>query len=321
MNLIYPILIFVIVIFFYIHIINEYKVSEDLEVYEIDYQSNGVLQDACEIKQPVIFERPSKINFPSLESFKQTVVIKDLHDYNNNDNISVDSIELPCSSFLQLAQNDLSRRYFSENNQTFIDESGLGKIFQSLDKELKPKNVFSTKHDILLASNGVCTPFRYHTDSRRFIQLIQGSAKIKMTSKKYSKYLDEIKDYENLEFRSPINVWNINEESTPIDKIQFIEFDIPCGSIVFIPSFWWFSIKYNESNTIILECRYSNISNKLAFGFDLFRHYLQEFSIIRNYKRKIGFTSDSIMETDIPNETEEETTDLPNETEEETKAY
>jgi hypothetical protein len=73
MNLIYPILIFVIVVFLYIHIINEYKVSEDLEVYEIDYQSNGILQDACEIKQPVIFERPLKFNFPPLESFKQTV--------------------------------------------------------------------------------------------------------------------------------------------------------------------------------------------------------------------------------------------------------
>jgi hypothetical protein len=266
--------------------LNEYKTSEDLEVYEIDYQTNDLLQDTCEIKQPVIFERQSKIDFPSLESFKQTVEIKDLNDYNEN-NISVDSIELPCSTFLQLIQNDSSSRYFSENNQTFIDESGLQKFFQSLDNELKPKNILSIKHDILLASNGVCTPFRYHTDSRRFINVVNGSIKIKMTSKKYTKYLDEIKDYENLEFSSRVNVWNVDGNTNITDKIQFIEFDVPCGSIVYIPPFWWFSIKYQENETIMLECRYSNICNKVAFIFDSFYHYIEEYNIIRNYKRKI----------------------------------
>jgi hypothetical protein len=284
MNLVYPILTFMIVIFCYIHIINEYKVSEDLEVYEIDYQTNNLLQDTCEIKQPVIFERQTKIDFPSLESFKQTVEIKDLNDY-NDDNI-IDSIELPCSTFLQLTRNDSLSRYFSENNQTFIDESGLGKIFQTLDNELKPNSIISTKHDILLASNGVCTPFRYHTDSRRFVNVVKGSIKMKMTSKKYTKYLDEIKDYENLEFSSRVNVWN-DGNSIITDKIQFIEFDVPCGSIVYIPPFWWFSIKYKECDTVMLECRYSNICNKVAFIFDSLRHYLEEYNIIRNYKRKV----------------------------------
>jgi hypothetical protein len=104
-----------------------------------------------------------------------------------------------------------------------------------------------------------------------------------MTSKKYSKYLDEIKDCDNLEFRSLVHVWKIDDTSKAIDKIQFIEFDIPCGSIVHVPSFWWFSIKYNEGNTIILECTYSNISNKVAFMFDSIRHYL----LLSNYNLRI----------------------------------
>lgn len=297
MNIIYPIVTFFIVYICYSHIINEYKVSEDLEVYEIDYQTNLLLQEACEIKQPVIFEKTTKINFPSLESFKQTVEVKDLNDYNNVDNITVDSLELPCSSFLQLIQNDLSSRYFSENNQIFIDESGISKIFQSLDNELKPNNTITTSHDILIASNGLCTPFRYHTDSRKFIYVVNGSVKIKMTSKKYTKYLDEIRDYENLEFRSRMNVWT---SDTKIDKVQFIEFDIPCGSVIFIPSFWWYSIKYQESNTIMLECKYSNISNKIAFLSNSFRHYLQEYNMVRNFTRKIDIKKyDEIVEDAI----------------------
>lgn len=286
MNGIYPILIFVIVIFCYIHIINEHKVSEDLEVYEMDYNSNTVLQETCNIRQPVIFDRPNKIVFPSLENFKQTVTIKDLKDYIDSNEVSIETIELPCSSFLQLIKNDSTARYLSENNQTFIDESGLSKIFTDLDLELKPNNLNTTKHDIIIASIDVCSPLRYHTDSRRFLYVVKGSLKMKMTSKKFTKYLDEIKDFENLEFRSAINIWN-NDNSTVIDKIQFIEFDIPCGHILYIPSFWWYSMKYNETDTIVLECRYSSISNKVAFMFDSFRHYLQEYNIIRGVKRAV----------------------------------
>jgi hypothetical protein len=105
-----------------------------------------------------------------------------------------------------------------------------------------------------------------------------------MTSKKYSKYLNEIRDYENLEFRSPIDVWN---NSTMLDKIQFIEFDIQCGQVVYIPSFWWHSIKYSAPDTLLMECKYSSIANKVAFGFDLLRHYLQQHNIIRGYKRAV----------------------------------
>ena len=285
MNSIYPIIIFVIVFFCYIHVINEYKVSEDLEVYEMDYSSNSILQEICDIRQPVIFERHNKINFPSLEAFKQTVAIKDLKDYIDNKN-SIESIELPCSSFLQLIKNDSSARYLSENNQTFIDESGLEKFFLDLDIELKSNNLVTKRHDIMIASNNVCTPFRYHTDSRRFLYVTRGSLKMKMTSKKFTKYLDEIKDFESLEFRSPIDVWNL-DNSKIIDKIQFIEFDIPCGHIIYIPSFWWYSMKFNESDTIVLECRYSSVSNKVAFIFDSFRHYLQEYNIVRGVKRVV----------------------------------
>jgi hypothetical protein len=281
MNGIYPFLVFLVVIFLYIHIISEYKVSEDLEVYEMDYKSNSNLQETCDVRQPVIFELPTRINFPSLETFKQPLTIKDLKDYRDVDKISIDSVELPCSTYLQLIKNDASSSYFSENNHTFIDESGLGKFFTELDVFLKPNNVLSTKHDILIASDGVCTPFRYHTDSRRYLYVANGLVKIKMTSKKFSKYLNEIQDFENLEFRSQIDVWN---NSTMLDKIQFIEFDIQCGQVVYIPSFWWHSIKYSAPDTLLLECKYSSFANKVAFGFDLFRHYLQQHNIIRGYK-------------------------------------
>ena len=50
------IILFITVLVIYIHIINQFKTSEDLEVYEMDYTNNIHLQEVCDIKQPVLFE-------------------------------------------------------------------------------------------------------------------------------------------------------------------------------------------------------------------------------------------------------------------------
>jgi hypothetical protein len=49
------ILIFLTIIFLYIHIMAQFKKSEDLEIYEMDYSTNQNLQETCSVKQPVLF--------------------------------------------------------------------------------------------------------------------------------------------------------------------------------------------------------------------------------------------------------------------------
>ena len=56
MNIYFHILIFLIILFMYIHLVQQYKRSEDLEIYEMDYTNNDNLQEVCDIKQPVLFE-------------------------------------------------------------------------------------------------------------------------------------------------------------------------------------------------------------------------------------------------------------------------
>ena len=52
----YNVLIFLLVLFIYIHITHQLKRSEDLEIYELDYTTNSHLQEVCDVKQPVLFE-------------------------------------------------------------------------------------------------------------------------------------------------------------------------------------------------------------------------------------------------------------------------
>lgn len=278
-------IIFVIVLFSYIHIYNEYKTSEDLEIYEMDYRNNENLQETCNIKQPVIFERTKMIELPDLLKYKQILTVKDVNDYDKS-GTDYNGVQLPCNSLIQLIKSDKNSRYFSENNQTFIEESGLYKQVNQLDSELKPKYAIHTKYDILLGSQNTCTPFRYHTNTRKYIYIAKGgNMRIKMASWKYTKYLHEIKDYENLEFRSPVNIWDTQSKySDDIDKIEFIEFDLNFGNVIYIPPYWWYSIKYLEEDTIIFEYNYFSIMNKIAFLGDSCKYYLQQQNIIENFK-------------------------------------
>ena len=55
MNIFFHFVIFCLVVFFYLHMKAQYKVSEDLEIYELDYTDNQHLQEICDAKQPILF--------------------------------------------------------------------------------------------------------------------------------------------------------------------------------------------------------------------------------------------------------------------------
>ena len=44
MNLFFHLLIFIIILFIYLHVVNQLKTIEDLEMYELDYKDNDYLQ-------------------------------------------------------------------------------------------------------------------------------------------------------------------------------------------------------------------------------------------------------------------------------------
>ena len=41
--------LFLLVLFFYIHVTAQFKKSEDLEIYEMDYSDNAHLQEVCDV--------------------------------------------------------------------------------------------------------------------------------------------------------------------------------------------------------------------------------------------------------------------------------
>ena len=140
----------------------------------------------------------------------------------------------------------------------------------------------NTKYDVITGSNNTVTPFKYELNYRNFFLVTQGSIEIKMTPPKSTKYLYPVKDYELFEFKSPVNPWNVSPEyKADFDKIKCLEFTVTQGKALYIPAYWWYSIKFHK-NTSISCFKYKTYMNCVSIIPDLTLHGLQLQNIKRN---------------------------------------
>ena len=300
MKIIFGFFIFCLVLFIYLHIQFHLKTSNDLEMYEMDQASKEKLEEICDIRQPILFDFDnSKIiettNITYISNNYNAFEIK-IRNSNETDLNSELYIPLPLHAANKLFNEDKKSIYFSENNQDFLEETGVYKNLKYNDEFLRPYMVSNCNYDILLGSENTCTPFRYEINYRNYFVLTQGSAQIKMASPQSIKYLYPIYDYENFEFKSPINPWNPQSNYVAdFDKIKCLEFTLTPGKTLFIPAYWWYSIKFNK-NTSISSFKYRTYINNLAILPYIGLHALQLQNIKRNTIKKVDIKEINILE-------------------------
>ena len=282
--------IFCLVLFIYLHIQFHLKTSEDLDMYEIEQASKDKLEEICDIRQPVLFDFD---NQKLVDTTNQTYVTNNYHAFevkvrnvNDSDTATELFMPLPLHASNKLFIEDKQSLYLSENNGDFLQETGVVKSFSYNDAFLRPHMVSNCNYDIMMGSDGVCTPFRYEINYRNFFLLTQGSAQIKMAPPQSTRYLYPNYDYENFEFSSPINPWNVQPKySADFSKIKCLEFTLLPGKTLFIPAYWWYSIKFDK-NTSISCFFYRTYMNNIAISPYIGMHALQIQNVKRNVVKK-----------------------------------
>ena len=284
--------IFCLVLFIYLHIQFHLKTGEDLEMYEIDSPSKDKLEEICDIRQPVLFDfENQKILETTNKSFISNnynafeIKIRNTKETDTNSELY---IPLALHAGNKLFEEDQTSSYYSENNKDFLEETGVIKNFKYNDEFLRPSMVSNCNYDIMMGSKGTFTPFRYEINYRNYYVLTQGSCEIKMAPPHSTKYLYPIYDYENFEFRSPVDPWNPQAKYVAdFDKIKCLEFTLLPGKTLFIPAYWWYSIKFNESATSISCFHYRTYMNNIAITQYITLHALQIQNVKRNVVKKI----------------------------------
>jgi len=303
MKIIIGFFIFCLVLFLYLHIQFHLKTSNDLEIFEVDDPSKDKLEEICDLRQPLIFNYVNEqiLNASNFQYMMDNyhafdLKIRNINDNNNNTDLYV---PLPLHSSIKLFAEDKQSMYFSENNKDFLEETGIFKQFAYNDDFLRPYMVSNCNYDILCGSKGTTTPFRYKVNYRNYFMVTHGSIQIKLAPPHSLKYLYPDYDYENFEFKSPINVWKPQPKySADYDKIKFLEFTLLPGKTFFLPAFWWYSIKINDNNTTVAMFNYRTYMNNLAVSHYFILHALQ----LQNVKRgvaKINTSSDT-RDKDVP---------------------
>jgi hypothetical protein len=285
--------IFCLVLFIYLHVQFHLKTGEDLEMYEIDEPSKGKLEEICDIRQPVLFDfdnqkimDTSNKTYISNNYYAFETKIRNIKDTDSNTELYM---PLPLHATIKLFNEDTSGSYFSENNSEFLEETGVIKSLRYNDEFLRPYMVSNCNYDIMMGSKDTCTPFRYEINYRNFFLLTQGSAQIKMAPPHSTKYLYPHYDYENFEFRSPVNPWSPQPRYiADFDKMKCLEFTLTPGKTLFLPAYWWYSIKFINSDTSISCFRYRTYMNNIAILPYIGLHALQIQNVKRNVAKKVS---------------------------------
>ena len=283
MNIIISILIFCIVLFVYIHIYYHYKQSNDLEIFEVENTSKERLEELCDLRQPLLFN----IEINNFNNLKQGELIKSYGSFDikirNTKNADYNSeLFLPVllKDAVKVMKDDKDGKYVTENNDEFLIETSTKKILSINDEFLRPYMMASFDYDYLCGSINSATPLRYDINYRNYLIVLEGKIKLKLTPPKSEKYLYATKDYDNFEFRSPLDVWNIQAEyKNNYDKIKFLEITLEPGQIIYIPAYWWYSIQYIDKTTTVLSAKYKTYMNTVAILPDLILKMMQKQNI------------------------------------------
>jgi hypothetical protein len=289
--------VFCIILFFYLHVTFHLKTSNELEIFEIDRQTKEIFEEICDFRQPVVFDNDvgqnQIANICNKENLSKNysafeIKIRDVQNV-HDDNYILDS-ELYAQVGLQFANElfdkDSQSIYFSENNHDFLQETGIIKNIQQNDEYLRPFLNSLCMYDILLGSYNTTTPFRYNINYRNFFIVTQGSIQVKLTPPKNSRYLYTINDYENFEFKSPINPWNIQPQySKDFEKVKCLDITLTPGKCFYIPAYWWYSFKFSK-DTSVACLYYRTYMNSVTILPDIMMYFLQNQNIKRTVVKK-----------------------------------
>jgi len=295
--------IFCIVLLIYLHVYYHLKVSNDLEIYELDDLDKSKMEEVCNMRQPILLKFPNE-NITRIFSHKTI-----MNDYNifdvkvrkwEENNNECQHIPLKMSLANKLIEKNNSE-YYSERNSDFLEETGLVKHIKAIDDVFKPYLNMTCHYDMLFGTINSCTPLKYNVFNRNYFYVCDGTAKIKLIPPMFSKYLHVDNDYENFEFRSPINVWNVQKEfSDSYVKSKVMEIKLQKNSVVYVPSYWFYSIQFGE-NAVILNCGYSTLMSAVATIPQRCLYLLQQQNITRRIAKSIpNIDIENITETLAP---------------------
>lgn len=292
-----------IVLFIYTHIYYNLKTSSDLEVFEVDNLSKDKLEEICNYRQPVMIDHNVEniISQCNLQEVKKNYGAFDVNIRNVKEQDDASELYIPFTldGAVSLFEKDEEKKYITENNSDFLNETGLKKAYSYNDGFYRPQLVSSCNYDLICGSKTVTTPLRHSLSNRNYFVVTEGKVTMRLVAPNSSKYLYEIKDYENYEFRSPVNPWDVQANyRADFSKFKTLDVVLTPGKVFYLPPYWWYSIRFDELSSISL-LHYDTYMSSLSILPIILTHKLQQLNVKREHITKYTKQPQQETETSI----------------------
>lgn len=292
------VIIFIIILFLYIHIQKEYKYYTDLQIYETDYFNKKQLLEELTTRLPMV----TNITLPTvnheflLKYTNHDFCVKELNELYHTKEIK--NIPLNFSRVDVLVETDKKSSYYSSNNNHIFDSGIFDKYTQEWDSILKP-NASISKYDLINGSKHSVTPFFCHKSSSMFLFLPPRCKEVKVRLMPYNMR----NDFESYEYASVEEWVGIPPKKITNDK-NSLELFLYHGQVLYIPPFWFYSIEFLNSKTVVNVAQYSsyiNVLSNMKYHLNSITQQHQSIDIKDFYRWITKSNSSSDVQEDINN--------------------
>ena len=276
------IIIFILTLLLYVHVQQEFKYFTDMQIYETKYSGKTQLAKETATKLPMIIHL-EEIPSIDLHDLKQNAAddlqvrdVREIYKTNNSD-----PFPLNFSRTSTLIDTDKQSAFYSSHNSHLFANDSFTDITQKWDRFLKPFASFS-QNDVLFGSKFTITPFYYHNATSLFLFIPPRSkeVKIRMCPFSFRQKLQVVEDYTENEGWSPIPPKTIASTSGILD------FFLYSGKVLYVPPYWFYSIEFFDSKTIVNKVKYTTPLNALANIKSVFMKFSQNHSTVSEEPEK-----------------------------------
>ena len=258
------IVLFLICIMFYIHILYHMKISNEENIYDVDFIDKKNLSEVCDLRQPFLLNiqndthisrhdiNNTKINMNILQTNEVTVSNKKDSDEKTEKIVNI----------------------YSEFNPNIVHSPEILNKISPMDEKLRPDFSILNQHDIII-SDRFNTPLTSNYNFRNYFCLSEGSAKMHLISPLYDDSISYNIDYERMQKTS---LYNVHKNKT---KVKVHTIDIEKGSVVYVPSRWWYCFSFEEPS-VVVKYQYRTPMNMIAN----IPHYLYSFVVVSKAKHE-----------------------------------
>jgi len=279
-----------LLIFLYLHFLEEKKIGKNLEVLEMDYVDNHYLQENCRTKQPIFFALKNgfiladshalctfdlkefvytfgklKVSLYESSSQYQRVFLKDayksfiLSSSQEEEKTEQTGKTEEIEKIEQIGKNVC----WSEDNNEIIYDTPLYRHFHYCDTFLAPFSTVNTYYDMILGPSGVTTPLRYHRRHSYFLFVMQGEITVRLTPFKNTSILGDKTVSRN-------DYWYIDPEiraEQVEETVPFVDVYVFTGNCLFVPPYWWHQINFHTDAQMAVFM-YDNIMNTMLLKME-----------------------------------------------------